>query len=53
MNCPKCNGEMELHMSKSVVLVHGKPKLFSKGTWRQTKAYVCIECGFVEFYIDE
>jgi len=49
--CEKCNGMMQEYLNKHVML--GKPNagLNISKRFLLPKAFVCSECGFVEFYL--
>lgn len=54
MNCPKCNGEMEEgYINTRIDIWEGKisdkhPQI--QRSLGPTIAYVCKDCGYVEFY---
>ena len=54
MRCPKCSGQMEINRIRTHLV--GVDELDripdSKNQLGPTIAYVCTECGYIEFYRD-
>jgi hypothetical protein len=54
-SCPHCKGEMDDgHMSVGDTLgyVSGQQQGLLKVTTRVRRARACLECGFIEMYLD-
>ena len=54
MRCPKCSGQMEINRIRTHLVWVDEPDRIpdSRNQLGPTIAYVCTECGYIEFYRD-